>query len=303
MVIYEGLGHSQPTTASRMIQKVSKNRAVALLPRFRPISRWFPPKFPNRKNEWNFGAHYRSWSVWWSYTVLYGLGRPGRFSGVLWGVKRASSPLSWKLPIRYSQMFLQFRTLRCSRIYKKKKLTDRIQKKLMFLKDRDLIQTMLLEWRKSIDTCCEDCPRKIPVLRYPLLTYSLKYLPSYLTLLLEMIMERFFWNPDIMTALCGWNLDRNFWVFLQMLNDFKTISFRSRNKPPIGPELIHFHQKCISSKIFAKTLLEMMSLIILYDFEIFQFSPENSKFPIQTQLRGATRIEKQTETNPDRNTL
>ena len=46
-----------------------------------------------------------------------------------------------------------------------------------------------------------------------------------------------------------------------------------------------------------------MSLIILYDFEIFQFSPENSKFPIQTQLRGATRIEKQTETNPDCNDL
>ena len=41
MVIYEGLGHSQPTTASRMIQKVSKNQAVALLPRFRPISRCF----------------------------------------------------------------------------------------------------------------------------------------------------------------------------------------------------------------------------------------------------------------------
>ena len=58
--IYEGPGHSQPTTASCMIQKVSKNRAVALLPRFQPISRWFPPKFPNRKNEWNFGAHYRS---------------------------------------------------------------------------------------------------------------------------------------------------------------------------------------------------------------------------------------------------
>ena len=47
MVIYEGPEHSQPTTASCMIQKVSKNRAVALLPRFRPISRWFPPKFPN----------------------------------------------------------------------------------------------------------------------------------------------------------------------------------------------------------------------------------------------------------------
>ena len=113
----------------------------------------------------------------------------------------------------------------------------------------------------------------------------------------------FFCNPGILTALCGWNLDRNFWVFLQMLNDFKTISFRSRNQPPIGPELIHFPKKCISSKIFAKTLLEMMSLITLCDFEIFQFSPENSKFPIQTQLRGATRIEKQTETNPDWSTL
>ena len=113
----------------------------------------------------------------------------------------------------------------------------------------------------------------------------------------------FFCNPGILTALCGWNLDRNFWVFLQMLNDFKTRSFRSRNQPPIGPELIHFPQKCISSKIFAKTLLEMLSLITLCDFEIFQFSPENSKFPIQTQLRGATRIEKQTETNPDWNTL
>ena len=43
----------------------------------------------------------------------------------------------------------------------------------------------------------------------------------------------------------------------------------------------------------------MMSLITLCDFEIFQFSLENSKFPIQTQLRAATRIEKQTETNPD----
>ena len=55
----------------------------------------------------------------------------------------------------------------------------------------------------------------------------------------------------------------------------------------------------ISSKIIAKTLLEMMSLITLCDFEIFQFSHENSKFPIQTQLRAATRIEKQTETKPD----
>ena len=123
-----------------------------------------------------------------------------------------------------------------------------------------------------------------------------------LTLLLEIVLERFFY-PGILTALCGWNLDRKFSVFLQMLNDFKTISFRSRNQPPIGPELIHFHQKCISSKFFAKTLLEMMSLITLCDFEIFQFSPENSKFPIQTQLRGATRIEKQTETNPDWSTL
>ena len=113
----------------------------------------------------------------------------------------------------------------------------------------------------------------------------------------------FFFNPCILTALCGWNLDRKFWVFLQMLNDFKTRNFRSRNQPPIAPELIHFHQKCISSKFFAKTLLEMMSLITLCDFEIFQFSPENSKFPIQTQLRGATRIEKQTETNPDWSTL
>ena len=125
----------------------------------------------------------------------------------------------------------------------------------------------------------------------------------YLTLLLEIILERFFFNPCILTALCGWNLDRKFWVFLQMLNDFKTISFRSRNQPPIGPELIHFPKKYISSKIIAKTLLEMMSLITLCDFEIFQFSPENSKFSIQTQLRGATRIEKQTETNPDWNTL
>ena len=113
----------------------------------------------------------------------------------------------------------------------------------------------------------------------------------------------FFCNPGILTALCGWNLDRIFWVFLQMLNDFKTISFRSRNQPPIGPKLIHFPQKCISSKIIAKTLLEMMSLITLCDFEIFQFSPENSKFPIQTQLRGATRIKKQTETNPGWSTL
>ena len=121
MVIYEGLGHSQPTTASRMIQKVSKNRAVALLPRFRPILRWFPPKFPNRKNEWNFGVHCRSRPVWWSYTVLYGLGRPDAFLECSGGVKRASSLILWKLPIRYSQMFLQFRTLRCSRISQKKK--------------------------------------------------------------------------------------------------------------------------------------------------------------------------------------
>ena len=120
MVIYEGLGHSQPTTASRMIQKVSKNRAVALLPRFRPISRWFPPKFPNRKNERNFGVHYRSRPVWWSYTVLYGLGRPDAFLECSGGVKRASSLILWKLPIRYSQMFLQFRTLCCSRISPKK---------------------------------------------------------------------------------------------------------------------------------------------------------------------------------------
>jgi hypothetical protein len=76
----------------------------------------------------------------------------------------------------------------------------------------------------------------------------------------------FFCNPGILTALCGWNLDRKFWVFLQMLNDFKTRNFRSINQPPIAPELIHFHQKCISSKFFAKTLLEMMSLITLCDF-------------------------------------
>ena len=54
------------------------------------------------------------------YRARGGLGRLGLFSRVLWGVKWAFSPLSWKLPIRYSQMFLQFRTLRCSRISPKK---------------------------------------------------------------------------------------------------------------------------------------------------------------------------------------
>ena len=179
MVIYEGLGHSQPTTASCMIQKVSKNRAVALLPRFRPISRWFPPKFPNRKNEWNFGVHYRSRPVWWSYTVLYGLGRPDAFLECSGGASNEPLPCYYG-NCRFGILRCSFNLEHCVVLeFLRKKLTNGIQKIWMFLKDRDLIQTMLLEWRKSIDTCCEGVLRKISTVRYPSLTDSLKYLPSY----------------------------------------------------------------------------------------------------------------------------
>ena len=62
----------------------------------------------------------------------------------------------------------------------RKNLVDGIPKKLMFLKDTDLIRPMLLEWRESIDACCEVPAMKISNVHYPPLTYGLKYLPSYI---------------------------------------------------------------------------------------------------------------------------
>ena len=50
------------------------------------------------------------------------------------GVKRASSLILWKFPIRHSRMFLQSRTLHCSRISPKK--TNRWNSKILNVLER-----------------------------------------------------------------------------------------------------------------------------------------------------------------------
>ena len=121
MVIYEGPEHSQPTTASCMIHRRSPRielwhfyqdfdqscggfRQSSQIARMSGIL-----EFPTDLGQ--FGDRIPSCMSWDARDAFL------ECSG---GVKRASSLILWKLPIRYSQMFLQFRTLRCSRISPKK---------------------------------------------------------------------------------------------------------------------------------------------------------------------------------------
>ena len=67
----------------------------------------------------------------------------------------------------------------------RKKTSHWIPIKMDIFEEQHLTRTTLLEWRKSIDACCEDPREKIPTVRYPSLTYSLKYLPSYVTIFFQ----------------------------------------------------------------------------------------------------------------------
>ena len=104
-----------------------------------------------------------------------------------------------------------------------------------------------------------------------------------LTLLLETILERFFSKSRYS--------DSSMWLKSgsEILSFSASVEWLQNNKFPFQksttwwPELTHFQQKCIPINTIANTLLEMMVLITLCDFEIFQFSHENSKFPIQKQ--------------------
>ena len=130
----------------------------------------------------------QEWVEFWSslpisasLVIVYRLVWPGAPGTLFWSALGASNEPLPRYHGNYWFCILgcSFNLEHCIVLeFLQKKLTDGIQKKWMFLKDRDLIQTMLLEWIKSIDTCCEGVLRKISTVHYPSLTYSLKYLAS-----------------------------------------------------------------------------------------------------------------------------
>ena len=134
----------------------------------------------------------QEWAEFWSplpisasLVIVYRLVWPGTPGTLFWSALGASNePLPWYyVNFRFGILGCSFNLEHCIVLeFLLKKLTDGIQIFWMFLKDRDLIQTMLLEWIKSIDTCCEVALRKISTVRYPLLTYSLKYPPSFIVI-------------------------------------------------------------------------------------------------------------------------